>query len=410
MPMIDYDSFFSKRVEELKQDGRYRVFTTMERIVGQFPKAVWHQDDGTEKDVTIWCSNDYLGMGHHPVVIKAVKEAVELNGVGAGGTRNISGTTIYHKRVEDSLMDLHNKEAALVFSSGYVANEGALGTIAKILPECIVFSDALNHASMIHGMKSSGCKKFVYQHNDLDHLEKLLKEAPVSAPKIIAFESVYSMEGDIAPIKEICDLADKYNAMTYLDEVHAVGMYGPRGGGVAEERGLMDRIDIIEGTFGKAYGLMGGFITGKACIIDAVRSFASGFIFTTSLPPAILAGALASIEHLKTSKVERNRQLENVAYMKGLFDKAELPYMQGESHIVPLVVGDAKCCKQVTDIMINKYGLYVQPINYPTVPKGTERLRLTATASHSKADIDYIAGVLEDMWQNTHMFAFAEAA
>ena len=409
MTDINYDDFFADKVEALKEDGRYRVFTTMERQVGKFPQAIWHKDNGEEKEVTIWCSNDYLGMGHHPVVINAVKEAVEKCGAGAGGTRNISGTTIYHKRVEESLMDLHNKEAALVFSSGYVANEGALSTLAKLLPDCVVFSDSLNHASMIHGIKSSRCAKHVYQHNDLDHLEKLLKEAPKNAPKIIAFESVYSMDGDIAPIGDICDLAEKYNAMTYLDEVHAVGMYGKRGGGVAEERGLLDRIDIIEGTFGKAYGLMGGFITGKASVIDAIRSYASGFIFTTSLPPAVLAGALASIEHLKVSTIERERQRRNVKYMKGLFDKAELPYMKGESHIVPLVVGDAKCCKQVTDIMINQHGLYVQPINYPTVPKGTERLRLTATASHKLEDIDVIAKVLEDMWQNTHMFAYAAA-
>ena len=410
MSDIDYNAFFEQKVSELKDEGRYRVFMTMERIVGKFPHAVWHTENGEEKDVTIWCSNDYLGMGHHPKVIKAVQDAAAHSGAGAGGTRNISGTTIYHTQVEESLKDLHNKEAALVFSSGYVANEGALSTLAKLLPGCIVFSDSLNHASMIHGIKSSRCAKYVYQHNDLEHLEKLLSEAPKDAPKVIAFESVYSMDGDIAPIEEICDLADKYNAMTYLDEVHAVGIYGPRGGGVAEERGLMDRIDIIEGTFGKAYGLMGGFITGKASVIDAIRSYASGFIFTTSLPPAVLAGALASIEHLKTSRLERERQKRNVAYMKELFEKAELPYMKGDSHIVPLVVGDAKCCKQVTDILINQFGLYVQPINYPTVPKGTERLRLTATAAHSIEDIERLTNVLEDMWRNTHMFAYASAA
>ncbi len=410
MSDINYDDFFAQKVSELKEDGRYRVFTTMERVVGRFPEAIWHKEDGSQKDVTIWCSNDYLGMGHHPVVINAVKDAVERCGAGAGGTRNISGTTIYHKLVEDSLKDLHQKEAALVFSSGYVANEGALSALCRLLPDCIVFSDALNHASMIHGIKSSRCAKFVYQHNDLDHLEQLLKDAPKDAPKIIAFESVYSMDGDIAPIKEICDIAEKYNAMTYLDEVHAVGMYGPRGGGVAEERGLLDRIDIIEGTFGKGYGLMGGFITGKESVIDAIRSYASGFIFTTSLPPAVLAGALASVEHLKVSRIERQRQIRNVKYMKDLFEKAQLPYLKGESHIVPLVVGDAKCCKQVTDTMINQHGLYVQPINYPTVPKGTERLRLTATASHELHHIDRLVGVLEDMWSNTHMFANASIA
>lgn len=407
--MMDYDKFFAEKVESLKDDGRYRVFMTMERVVGKFPQAIWHKDDGTQKEVTIWCSNDYLGMGHHPVVINAVKEAAETCGAGAGGTRNISGTTIYHRRVENSLKDLHNKEAALVFSSGYVANEGALSTLAKLLPECIVFSDSLNHASMIHGIKSSRCEKYVYNHNDLNHLEDLLQAAPIDKPKIIAFESVYSMDGDIAPIAEICDLAEKYGAMTYLDEVHAVGIYGQRGGGVAEERGLLDRIDIIEGTFGKAYGLMGGFVTGKASVIDAIRSYASGFIFTTSLPPAVLAGALASVEHLKVSSIERERQRRNVRYMKDLFDKAELPYLKGESHIIPLVVGDAKCCKQVTDVMINHHDLYVQPINYPTVPKGTERLRLTATALHSFEDIDQITSVLQDMWRNTHMFDYAAA-
>lgn len=406
---MDYLSHFQNRVNDLKDEGRYRVFATLERLCGRFPRALYHAPDGASREVIIWCSNDYLGMGQHPVVLEAMKEAIDNAGAGAGGTRNISGTTRYHVELEQSVADLHGKEAGLVFTSGYIANEGALSTLAKLLPDCIVFSDALNHASMIHGMKSSRREVKVFRHNDVEHLEELLKAAPAGAPKIIAFESVYSMEGDIAPIAEIVELAEKYGAMTYLDEVHAVGMYGPRGGGVAEERGLMDRIDIIEGTFGKAYGVMGGFITGRAVIIDAVRSYAPGFIFTTSLPPALLAGARASVEHLKVSQIERERQRRNVARLKGLVEKAGMPYLKGESHIVPLIVGEATCCKQVTDILMDRYNVYVQPINYPTVPRGTERLRLTATAAHSLEDVDHLAGVLQDLWAEGHVFRYAAA-
>ncbi len=401
--MTSYNAFFQTRIDALKSEGRYRVFATLERIAGQFPKALYHAPDGTKKEVTIWCSNDYLGMGQSPVVLQAMHEAIDASGAGAGGTRNISGTTRYHIELESSIADLHGKDAALVFSSGYTANEGALGTLAKLLPDCVIFSDALNHASMIHGMKDSGAEKKIFRHNDVQHLEDLLRSTDSKRPKIIAFESVYSMEGDIAPIAEIVELAEKYNAMTYLDEVHGVGLYGPRGGGVAEERGLMHRIDVIEGTFGKAYGLVGGYIAGDSAVIDAVRSFASTFIFTTSLPPAVLAGARASVEHLKTSQIERQRQRNNVQRFKQRLTGDSLPFLTGESHIVPLIVGEATCCKMLTDVLLSDYNIYVQPINYPTVPKGTERMRLTATAAHSIADIERFTGILKDLWAQNHL-------
>ncbi len=400
---MNYNDFFQGCVDKVKSEGRYRIFANLERKAGEFPKAIYRSPDGKVKEITIWCNNDYLGMGQHPKVIAAAKDAIDKCGTGAGGTRNISGTTKYVVELEESVADLHNKEAGLVLSSGYVANEGALGTIGKLLPECAIFSDAMNHASMIHGIRDSKQQKFIYRHNDLNHLEDLLKSVDVKRAKIIAFESVYSMDGDIAPIKEICDLAERYNAMTYLDEVHAVGLYGPRGGGVAEERGLMDRIDIIEGTFGKGYGAMGGFITGSAPIIDAVRCYASSFIFTTALPPAVSAAALAAVEHLKISNVERQKQRINVKLLKEILEGAELPYLRGESHIVPLIVGEPTCCKDVTDILMNDYNIYVQPINYPTVPRGTERLRLTATAAHSIEDVRYMANTLKELWQNHHV-------
>lgn len=396
--MTDYDKIFQNHLDGLKDEGRYRYFAPLERVCGQFPKAIYHKPDGSSQEVTIWCSNDYLGMGQNPVVLNAMHEAIEKYGAGAGGTRNISGTQKLHVDLEESLADLHDKEAALIFSSGYVANEGALSTIIKLLDNPIVFSDELNHASMIHGMRSAKCEKQIYRHNDIEHLEELLRSADPARKKIIAFESVYSMEGDIAPIKEICDLAEQYDALTYLDEVHAVGLYGDNGGGVAKQRGLLDRIHIVEGTFGKAYGLMGGFVTGSQAIIDAIRSFASGFIFTTALPPAILAGALASVEYLKTSDIERARVHSNARYMKKALEMNNLPYMPGESHIIPLVVGEANCCKAVTDVLLNDYDIYVQPINYPTVPKGTERMRLTATAAHKKEDIDHMIHVLSELY------------
>lgn len=400
---MNYNKYFQSCIDDIKAEGRYRSFATMERIVGDFPHAIYHDDHGQARKVTMWCSNDYLGMGQNPVVIKAAQEALAHSGSGAGGTRNISGTTRYHIELEESVADLHHKEAGLVMSSGYVANEGALSALGKLLPNVALFSDALNHASMIHGIKSSGAEKFIYRHNDLDHLENLLKSVDIDRPKIIAFESVYSMEGDVAPIEQICDLADKYNAMTYLDEVHAVGVYGPRGGGIAEERGLLDRVDIIEGTFGKAYGAMGGFITGSAAMIDAVRSFASGFIFTTSLPPAVLAAAHASVEYLKTSSKEREIVKRNAALLKGRLDQAGLRYMPGQSHIVPLIVGEPTCCKMVTDLLMDEYDIYVQPINYPTVPRGTERMRLTATAVHTQDHIHAMVNALEAMYAEHHM-------
>jgi 5-aminolevulinate synthase len=406
---MDYNHIFKEKVEALQNEGRYRVFAPLERIAGSFPKAVYTAPDGSRKTVIIWCSNDYLGMGQNPVVLNAMKNAIDKFGAGAGGTRNISGTSALHVDLESSLADLHQKEAALVFSSGYVANEGSLGTLLKLLDNPVVYSDEKNHASMIHGMKSGGAEKKIFRHNDVAHLEELLKATDISRPKIVAFESVYSMEGDIAPIAEICDLAEKYNAFTYLDEVHAVGMYGPRGGGIAEKRGLLNRVDMIEGTFGKAYGLMGGFVTGHKETVDAIRSCASGFIFTTSLPPAVLAGALASVEYLKTSQIERMRAQRNAASLKSLMDKAGLTYLKGESHIVPLIIGDAVCCKMVTDILMDRYDLYVQPINYPTVPKGTERMRLTATAAHSQQDIENLVNVLAELYAQNHVYNFKRA-
>lgn len=406
---MNYDLIFEERLNSLKKEGRYRTFATVERIVGRFPKAYYHDGINKKREITIWCSNDYLGMGQHPSVLQAMKDAISHSGAGAGGTRNISGTTPYHVELEKSIADLHNKEAGLVFTSGYIANEGALSTIAKLLPNCVIFSDELNHASMIHGMVSSGQEKKIFRHNDLVHLQELLESCDPARPKIIAFESVYSMEGDIAPIGELIELAKTYGALTYLDEVHAVGLYGPRGGGVAEELNLMDQIDIIEGTFGKAYGVMGGYIAGSAAIVDAVRSFASSFIFTTSLPPALLAGARASVEHLKVSEMERQRQRRNVKLLKDRVERAGMPFLRGQSHIVPLIIGQASCCKMVADQLMREYNIYVQPINYPTVPRGTERLRLTATASHTEDDVNYLADSLEKLWKDNHVLQYAAA-
>ncbi|MEM7651210.1 MAG: 5-aminolevulinate synthase [Pseudomonadota bacterium] len=379
MTDFNYQEHFKECIAGVKREGRYRSFANLERIAGRFPKAMYRPNDGEEpREVTIWCSNDYLGMGQHPVVVNAAKEALETSGAGAGGTRNISGTTRYHVELEDSLADLHQKEAALVFSSGYVANEGAIGTLGKMLPDCVIFSDEKNHASMIHGVRDSRAEKKIFRHNDVEHLEDLLKSVDIKRPKLIIFESVYSMDGDIAPIAEICDLAERYNALTYLDEVHGVGLYGPRGGGVAEERGLLDRVDIIEGTFGKAYGCMGGFITGSSEIIDTIRSFASSFIFTTSLPPSILAGARAAVEHLKVSDIERAKMRRNVALFKDMLETADLPFIRAESHIVPLIVGEPNCCREVSQLLMDEHNIYVQPINYPTVARGTKTHTHTA--------------------------------
>ncbi|WP_417495777.1 5-aminolevulinate synthase [Maricaulis sp.] len=396
---MDYQNAFEAAVRRVKAEGRYRVFADLLRRKGEFPVARWRAPDGQVKDVTVWCSNDYLGMGQLPCVVESMKKAIDDVGSGAGGTRNISGTTHYHVELERSLADLHNKDAALLFTSGYISNEATLSTLGKILPGLIIFSDELNHASMIAGVKGARCEKHVWRHNDVAHLEELLAAAPKDAPKLIAFESVYSMDGDIGPIKAVCDLADKYNALTYIDEVHAVGLYGLRGGGIAEREGLMHRIDIIEGTLGKAYGVMGGYVAANEIVIDAIRSLASGFIFTTALPPALAAGARASVEYLKSAHELREKHQERAATLKVRLAEAGFPVMPSVTHIVPVHVGDPVLCKRMTDRLLDDHGIYVQPINYPTVPKGTERLRLTPTPLHTDAMFDALIEALRDVWQ-----------
>ncbi len=392
-----YDEFFVDALSRLRAERRYRVFADLERIAGRFPHAIWHSPAGP-REVVLWCSNDYLGMGQHPKVIGAMVETATRMGTGAGGTRNIAGTNHPLVELERELADLHGKAAALVFTSGYVSNETGIATIAKLLPDCVILSDAYNHNSMIAGIRGAGCEKKIFRHNDLAHLEELLRAAG-ERPKLVAFESIYSMDGDIAPIGAICDLAQKYDALTYLDEVHAVGMYGARGGGIAERDGVMHRVDVIEGTLGKAFGSLGGYIAGSAALIDAVRSYAPGFIFTTALPPPVCAAAAAAIRHLKTSSWERERQQERAARTKAVLTATGLPVMPTSTHIVPIMVGEPDGCKAASDLLLSEHGIYIQPINFPTVPKGTERLRITPTPFHDDVLIDALAEALVDVWE-----------
>ena len=397
---MTYDSSLDAALQRLHDEGRYRTFIDIERRNGAYPHAVWRKPDGTEKEITVWCGNDYLGMGQHPVVLAAMHEALDATGAGSGGTRNISGTTVYHKRLEAELSDLHGKEAALVFSSAYIANDATLSTLRTIFPGLIIYSDALNHASMIEGIKRGGGEKRIFRHNDVAHLRALLAADDPAAPKLIAFESIYSMDGDFGPIAAICDLADEFNALTYLDEVHAVGMYGPRGAGVAERDGQMGRLDIINGTLGQAFGVFGGYIAASAKMVDAIRSYAPGFIFTTSLPPVIAAGAAASVAHLKTDQALRDRHQAVARTLKLRLKGLGLPLIDHGSHIVPVHVGDPKHCKMLSDMLLENFGVYVQPINYPTVPKGTERLRFTPSPVHDAEMIDGLVQAMDQLWSH----------
>ncbi|KGK78925.1 5-aminolevulinate synthase [Thalassobacter stenotrophicus] len=397
---MNYDKAVDQAIETLHAEGRYRTFIDIERRRGQFPHAVWTRPDGTEQDITVWCGNDYLGMGQHPVVLDAMKEALDATGAGSGGTRNISGTTVYHNALEAEVADLHGKEAALLFTSAYIANDATLSTLPKLLPGLIIYSDALNHASMIEGVRRNGGAKRIFRHNDLAHLRELLAADDPALPKLIAFESIYSMDGDFGLIEEICDIADEFNALTYIDEVHAVGMYGPRGAGVAERDGLMDRIDIINGTLAKAYGVMGGYIATSARMADAVRSYAPGFIFTTSLPPAVAAGAAASVKVLKTEQKLRDMQQDHARILKMRLRGLGLPIIDHGSHIVPVHVGDPVKCKMISDRLLSDHGVYVQPINFPTVPRGTERLRFTPSPVHTPDMIDDLVHAMDSLWSH----------
>ncbi len=394
---MDYNKFFGDALGRLHDERRYRVFADLERIAGRFPHAVWHSPKG-QQNVVIWCSNDYLGMGQHPKVVGAMVETATRVGTGAGGTRNIAGTNHSLIQLEHELADLHGKEAALVFTSGYVSNQTGIATLAKLIPNCLILSDALNHNSMIEGIRQSGIEYIVFRHNDVAHLEELLRANP-GRPTLIICESLYSMDGDVAPLSKICDLAERYGAMTYVDEVHAVGMYGPRGGGIAERDGVMHRIDILEGTLAKAFGCLGGYIAGSAKMVDAVRSYAPGFIFTTALPPAICSAATAAIKHLKSSSWERERHQDRAARLKAILTAAGLPVMSSDTHIVPLFVGDPERCKKACDLLLEEHGIYIQPINYPTVPKGFERLRITPSPYHDDALIDHLAEALVQVWE-----------
>ncbi len=397
---MTYDRMLDAALNRLHDEGRYRTFIDIERKRGDFPLATWHKPDGSDAAITVWCGNDYLGMGQHPVVLAAMHEALDASGAGSGGTRNISGTTIYHKRLEAELADLHGKEAALVFTSAYVANDATLSTLRKIFPGLIIYSDARNHNSMIEGIRRDGGEKRIFHHNDLAHLRQLLQADDPEAPKLIAFESIYSMDGDFGPIRELCDLAEEFDALTYVDEVHAVGMYGPRGAGVAERDGQMHRIDIINGTLAKAYGVFGGYIAASAKMVDAVRSFAPGFIFTTSLPPAVAAGAAASVRYLKTAQPLRDAQQTNARILKMRLKGLGLPIIDHGSHIVPVHVGDPIHCKLLSDMLLERHSIYVQPINYPTVPKGTERLRLTPSPVHDAGQIDRLVKAMDALWRH----------
>jgi len=399
---MDYNKYFTGALDSLKNEGRYRVFNDIKRTLGSFPNAI-HYSDSNEKEVAVWCSNDYLGMGQNKKVLSAMHEAIDSSGAGSGGTRNISGTSHYHVLLEKELADLHNKEGALLFTSGYISNEASLSTIASILPNCVVLSDELNHASMIQGIRNSKAERIIFKHNDPGHLDKILKTINPERPKLVAFESVYSMDGDIAPIKELCEVAKANNALTYLDEVHAVGMYGSRGGGIAEREGLMDELDIIEGTLAKAFGTMGGYIASNKNIIDVIRSFASSFIFTTSLPPAIAAGALASVKHLKESNIERKIHQERAKSLKEKLRQTGIIVMPSDSHIVPILVGDPVLCKKASDILLSDFSIYVQPINYPTVPKGKERLRITPSPLHDEKMTNYLVDSLKKVWRELNI-------
>ncbi len=397
---MDFDAHLDQALNRLHQEGRYRTFIDIEREKGNFPHAVWNKPDGTQQPITVWCGNDYLGMGQHPAVLAAMHEAIDATGAGSGGTRNISGTTVYHKRLEWELADLHGKESALLFTSAYIANDATLSTLPKLFPGLIIYSDELNHASMIEGVRRNGGAKRIFKHNDIGHLRELLAADDPAAPKVIAFESVYSMDGDFGPIKEICDLADEFGALTYIDEVHAVGMYGPRGAGVAERDGLMDRIDIINGTLAKAYGVMGGYIAASAKMCDAVRSYAPGFIFTTSLPPAVAAAAAASVAHLKTDQELRDKHQTQAKILKTRLKAMGLPIIDHGSHIVPVIVGDPVHTKKLSDMLLEQFGIYVQPINFPTVPRGTERLRFTPSPVHGPKEMDTLIRGMDQLWSH----------